>query len=366
MAVVENGLVYGYNTYLDSNRYFSFQYHITVQCDQKCSHCYQFEDTHYKNQLDNPLDIDEMHALIDEIYCFAEKYNLFVTMAITGGDPILSVNFWPLLEYMQRYSDRLGTAIMGNPFHINHEVARKLKNLNVMQYQISLDGMKETHDAIRKKGSFDASIEALKVLHDVGIPTMAMLTVSKSNCSDIIPLIDYINTLPFIDGISFDRMIPMGNASKEEVMSSAEHRQLLFDILKHETLSPQKIFAIRKDNLWKPLMEDIGLAMPFNTGNKIKSGCYAARNSMTILADGTLFACRRLNLAIGKWPKDKLENTFVNNPILNSIRQYKDYNGCKDCTLKQYCRGCLGMKYAFHQNIYGQDPGCWRCNDVPE
>ena len=42
---------------------------------------------------------------------------------------------------------------------------------------MSLDGLKETHDFIRKPGSFDATLNKIHVLNEVGIKSAIATTV---------------------------------------------------------------------------------------------------------------------------------------------------------------------------------------------
>ncbi len=42
---------------------------------------------------------------------------------------------------------------------MNDEICRMLKVCGCEKYQMSLDGMRETHDWFRKPGSFDLTIE---------------------------------------------------------------------------------------------------------------------------------------------------------------------------------------------------------------
>lgn len=74
-----------------------------------------------------------------------------------GGDPILHSRFWDILALLQERN--IPFTILGNPFHLTDEVCRRLKEYGCDKYQLSIDGMCETHDAIRKSGSFDTTVE---------------------------------------------------------------------------------------------------------------------------------------------------------------------------------------------------------------
>ena len=157
--------------------YFAFQWHITDACDQRCKHCYifsedagrepdamtwpQIQDTFY-----NCLDFCKIHRRLPYFY-------------LTGGDPILHPSFWDLLGLMKE--NKIPFTILGNPFHLDDEVCRRLKECGCEKYQLSLDGLRETHDWFRKPGSFDCTLEKIACIKKAGIRAVIMTTVSGVN-----------------------------------------------------------------------------------------------------------------------------------------------------------------------------------------
>lgn len=60
------------------------------------------------------------------------------------------------------------------------------------KYQLSLDGMKETHDKFRKPGSFDTTIEKIDCIKEAGMYCAIMSTVSSANMEEFPDLIDLV------------------------------------------------------------------------------------------------------------------------------------------------------------------------------
>ena len=121
---------------------------------------------------------------------FCEVYHRLPYFYITGGDPILHPNFWQLLELIKENS--IPFTILGNPFHLNDEVCKKLKAYGCQKYQMSIDGMRETHDWFRKKGSFDTTLEKIGCINRAGIRSVIMTTVSGTNIDEIPDIIDAV------------------------------------------------------------------------------------------------------------------------------------------------------------------------------
>ncbi len=128
--------------------YFAFQWHITDECDQRCKHCYIFSEGHPK-LVEMPW--ERMVAVLANIERMCERMNRLPYLYITGGDPILHRRFWDFLEMIHEHG--IPFTIMGNPFHLTDEVCQRMKALGCRKYQLSLEGLHETHDRFRKPGS---------------------------------------------------------------------------------------------------------------------------------------------------------------------------------------------------------------------
>ncbi|HEX2975742.1 MAG TPA: radical SAM protein, partial [Bacteroidales bacterium] len=168
--------------------YFAFQWHITDSCDQRCRHCYIFSENNHHNLKE--MSWNEIESVFENCRDMCKKVNRLPYFYITGGDPILHSRFWDILGLFKSTNVRF--SILGNPFHLNDEVCKKLKDHGCERYQLSIDGLRETHDAMRKKGSFDITLEKLECLHRAGIRSAIMTTVSGANAHELSGIIDIV------------------------------------------------------------------------------------------------------------------------------------------------------------------------------
>ena len=67
-----------------------------------------------------------------------------------------------------------------------------MKEYGCEKYQLSLDGMRKTHDWFRKPGSFDITLEKIDCLRRAGIHSVIMTTVSGTNIDEIPDIIDIV------------------------------------------------------------------------------------------------------------------------------------------------------------------------------
>jgi MoaA/NifB/PqqE/SkfB family radical SAM enzyme len=102
-----------------------------------------------------------LKKIADDIKKTSDSFGAKCNLAITGGDPLLHPNFWDLLSYLTDLG--MEASIMGNPWTISDGVVKDLKRNGISTFQLSIDGMKKTHDLLRKKGSFDRTTEAIHV-----------------------------------------------------------------------------------------------------------------------------------------------------------------------------------------------------------
>lgn len=146
-------------------QYFSFQWHITDYCDQRCKHCYIFSEGH-PDLLS--VSVERAKKVIDSCVEMCEKMGgRLPYFYVTGGDPLLHPQVWDILGMLK--AKEIPFTILGNPFHLTDENCKKLKYYGCEKYQLSIDGNRETHDFMRKPCSFDTTLEKIEVLHRNGI-----------------------------------------------------------------------------------------------------------------------------------------------------------------------------------------------------
>ncbi|MDO5845960.1 MAG: radical SAM/SPASM domain protein, ACGX system [Methanocorpusculum sp.] len=340
--------------------YFAFQWHITEACDQRCKHCYIYSlGSHAKFK---EMKMDEMESIIANIQTFCRKAERLPYLYITGGDPLLHPQFWKLAELL-KHAD-IPFALMGNPFHLTEDVCRRLHDYGCRKYQLSLDGLRETHDKIRQPGSFDATLAALPLLRNAGIDTAIMSTVSRWNYTEIPALVD-VAVEHGADIFAFARYCPDAE-SKDACCSPEEYRQMLAACWeKFQLYKDSRTTFNLKDHLWTLFLYEHGLFHPaeYPDDDYVYDGCNCGNCHLTILSDGAVYACRRMKSEIGNALTDDLYDLFTGEKM-DAYRVYENFEKCAKCELLRFCRGCPAVAYGFYGNMYAPDPQCWKI--IPE
>lgn len=334
------------------------QWHITSNCLSRCKHCYMF-DENYQAQ---DCSFDDFYNMFLNVSNFCEKYNFTDNYSITGGSALLNPDCEKILNLL--YSNNKTVGIMDSPEMVNDENEKILISNRVENYQISLDGLKDTHDSIRGTGSFSRTIDACRRLENSGFIPEIMYTATMENFNDLIPLCKFL--IKALDSFKFcyDYAICIGNAASEksimpiEVFDNTMEEYYNF-VSNYKNRSGQKIFSYKatKFNTLQVLKDNTSFSAKAPVSHI--SGCLVGWSSICILENGDVLPCRRMPIVLGNLKEESFENIFLQSPLLKKFRRYKKYlNGCKDCEYSPICRGCPAAQYALFGDCFARYPYC--------
>jgi radical SAM/SPASM domain protein of ACGX system len=340
---------------MDERNFFALQWHITNRCDQRCQHCYIFNSATGEHVDVVDFSLENSYQLIDGFIEFCKGVDMYPVLFITGGDPLLHPSFWQIAQYLKERS--LKFSLLGNPFHLDDKIVDKLISHGCEAYQVSLDGLQDTHDAIRQQGSFDATVDVIRRYSGRGLKMKVMTTLSKSNVQDLPDLARFVANIG-ADVFAFARYCPT-HGDIDQNIEPSDYRQVLSDMWDvYRELGGSKTAFSLKDHLWKPfLIEEGYLDMPSSDNNIVFDGCHCGISHMTVLEDGSVLACRRCDSTVGSIFQQDFHGIFFGQKM-DFYRQIDSIDGCKDCTLLNCCRGCRAVAQCTTDSFYSKDPPC--------
>jgi selenobiotic family peptide radical SAM maturase len=318
---------------------FTLQWHITQVCDLHCKHCYDRSDR-------SPLSLGQAIRVLDDLRDFCRDQRVRGAVSFTGGNPLLHPQFNEI--YRAAADHGFGTAILGNP-----SPRGRIEEIVAIQqpvfFQVSLEGLREHNDSIRGAGHFDRIMMFLDVLRALGIYSMVMLTLTRDNMDEVIPLAALLRGKA--DVFHFNRLALFGEGANLKLPDRTRYRQFLENYLAAAETNP--VMGI-KDNLINILRREKGIDL---FGGCAGYGCGAAFNFISLLADGEVHACRKLPSPIGNLHRQSLAAIYDS----EEARRYRlGPLACHDCIVRPACGGCLASTLSSELNIFeDKDPFCF-------
>ena len=150
---------------------FHVQIEVTEKCKASCSQCY------IGHNYARDMDFELYKKYILQLYNIGVK-----TITLTGGDPVEYPHLISAIK--EAKTKNIGVDIISSGIGINDELCKKLKDAEVDEVHISLNGStKEINDSSRS--NFNDSINAIKNLRKQNIYCTACWVLRKDNINDI-------------------------------------------------------------------------------------------------------------------------------------------------------------------------------------
>jgi MoaA/NifB/PqqE/SkfB family radical SAM enzyme len=336
---------------------FFIQWHLTERCNLRCKHCYQSQTRGQEISLSEIKEVvNEVSETLKE---WKEEYGIEFSPSfnITGGEPFLRNDIIEVLKEIR--SREFDIYILSNGILIDKERAKILSALAIKGVQVSIEGPEEIHEKIRGKGSFSSALKGVRHLLDQGITVTLNVTLSDINADYFMEMVELSSTIG-VQRLGFSRLVPSGRG-----------KSLLPNMLKKERVKElyEAIISLKINGL-DIVSGDPVLSQMFSTDKKdhgfiATGGCAAGLAGVTILQDGTITPCRRLDIAIGNIRKDSLREVWATSDVLLKLRDRKSYKGrCGSCSRWASCRGCRAIAYAYscskgEDDFFSEDPQCF-------
>lgn len=342
----------------------SIQWHLTTRCGNRCRHCYMYDERTYEAEKRNELDLAGLRRVLDSIAAFEEKWQAEVaTFAVSGGDPLLHPDALAFARELKGRGKHL--AMMGNPETLTAANLAALADLELRDFQLSLDGLEKTHDYFRGEGSFQRAVQAIGKLKDAGIRVQIMFTVYPENHHELLPLLRFVAAQTAADRFTFDLGTCAGQAAAlERTLDRTQVKTLFAAYLAEKERLADEGYAIRlseKNKLLQLLRFEQGTFFPFSSDQfVVAGGCYVGWTCVPILSDGTVLACRRFPLKVGKMPEQSFEQIFLGSDVLKRFRRPQFYAQCGTCDFYQHCRGCPALVHGLTGDPFAPHPLCFR------
>ena len=162
-------------------------FEVTPRCNFDCRMCYiRHSEAEVKCHERTVQSLEEWKIIADEAVREGMLYLL-----ITGGEPFLWKDFWPLYEYLKEKG--LVISINTNGSLIDEQAVEKFKKSPPCRINITLYGASdETYEKLcRIRNGFQKVDKAVTLLCKAGIPVKLNCSLTPYNVCDLEKIVDY-------------------------------------------------------------------------------------------------------------------------------------------------------------------------------
>lgn len=311
--------------------------HVTHRCHCSCRHCFETTHTH---PTAVEMDRRQIAAVLDQLMTSG---CLFLTL--TGGEPFLRQDLLQIVgDARQR---RFGVVLKTTGHQLGRVEANALKELGVLEVQLSVYSHRaDVADSFtRVAGSWQRTMEAFKLLHEVGVRTRLVAAMTAFNRSELVELAALATELGARHSIDPSVCIRRnGDRSPLELAVSAADRARAIESL---DMVPGWIY---------PHASSICTGTS-RRPNKNHHVCGAARNLVSISATGEVHPCMLFPQSAGNALKEGFWKVWSESPLMREVRSLtlKELaeGGCKGCRHVEYCNPCPANAFVETGNMRG-------------
>ena len=321
----------------------NIQFHLTNACNLRCKHCYQGE---YNPETISLLDFKN---ILEKTKVFFDSIGDPVyAINITGGEPMCVPDIGQYLLEADNYCKRIG--LLSNGLLLTENVLNELKKAKHFdRVQVSLEGPEDVNDMIRGAGTYKKIKQSILYIKNSGLRATVSCTIAPYNYNRIIELYDDLakNEKPNI--LWFDRCIPFKGT---DVLTKEQFRQFIVNLgILCKKSNEEGLFT-------KPLANRAMQWLAGDTGEP-RYVCGAGLKHFTIMHNGDVMLCRRLNFSVGNLLKENWSDILAKAlPIMKEMRKLPDE--CRKCDFNNSC--CGGLKcltYSLYKDFNHKDVNCY-------
>ncbi|MDM7934062.1 MAG: radical SAM protein [Methanothrix sp.] len=336
-------------------------WNLTRQCNLACKHCYMDASGDARDEIS----LEEGISLVDELADLGIPILIF-----TGGEPLMSRNFYPLAFHAREVG--LRTVLSTNGTLITPAVARLLSEAGIRYVGVSLDSADpQRHDAFRGvAGAHSLALSGLRNARDAGLRTGLRITLTRDNWQDVPALLN-LALEEEIPRFCLYHLVPTGRGAyvADRDVTSDQRRAVIqflaeasvelnrgnIEILTTDSpMDGAYLMELLRDD---PRREQVGRLLA-NAG-----GCSAGSKVANIDHRGDVHPCHFMpHLAVGNIRERSFREIWIDSPSpeLEALREMKSRlkGRCGRCDYLDLCGGCRQKAYFYNGDLLGEDPTC--------
>ena len=302
---------------------------LTMRCNERCLHC----GSSCGDVSSQELSVKDYGRFLQEVKRdFSTKNKM---LCITGGEPLLRSDFFDLMSMANGLGFNWG--MTSNGTLIDQSTARELYRCGMKTISISIDGLRDTHDAFRRtKGGYDKAMRGINALMELGKFRHVQVTtvVTHQNIGELDELF-YIFDKMDIDSWRVINIEPIGRAKDHpELIMTADDYRTMFEFIRNKRIGGEPVCYGCSHYLGQEYEREVRDWYYLCT-----AGLYTA----SIMANGDITACldieRRPEFIQGNILRDNFKEVWENRFEVFRKDLGDENSECAQCSEKEFCHG---------------------------
>ena len=179
-------------------------WNLIRRCNLMCKHCYSISgDTDFPGELST----DQVFETMSDLKDFGVP-----VLILSGGEPLLRPDIFDISRRAKDLGFYVG--LSSNGTLVGDHNIKQIADIGYDYVGISLDGLRDTHDAFRRRdGGFDEALAGIRLCRDNGIKIGMRFTVTMDNAHELPAMLDLAETEQ-IDKFYLSHLVYAGRGNK--------------------------------------------------------------------------------------------------------------------------------------------------------
>ncbi len=285
-------------------------------------------------------------------------------LVLTGGDPLLRPDLYPVVEFAARHSVRTSLTLQPTPL-LDAEVFSELKARGLMRVAFWMHGSTASTDdaAWGMPGCNRRTLDAISACHEVNLPVQINTTMTRRNFHDVDPMIELLTRLDVaLWNVFF--FVPPSRGEAGEMLSAEDHEEVFARLY---SASQRVHFQIKTSEgqhyqrylLQQRVRESRGRMTEADVITCAPKGVNDGKGFVFVNHRGEVYPSRFLPLSAGNITAQPLSDVYCESPLFVSLRDSSKLKGkCGRCPVRNVCGGSRARAYAMTGDLFAEDPCC--------
>ncbi len=285
-------------------------------------------------------------------------------LALTGGDPLLRPDLFPVVEFASSHSVRTSLTLLPTP-SLDSEIIAALKAAGLMRVAFWLHGSSAALDDAhwQASGSHRRTLAIIGACHEARLPVQINTTLSRRNFNDVDPMIELLTRLDVgLWNVFF--MVPSNPEQAGEMLTADEHEKVFAKLYAASKVVHFQIKTTEGQHYQRYLLqqrarESRGRMTEADVITCAPQGVNDGKGFVFIDPTGEVFPSRFLPLSAGNLTTQSLDEVYCESQLFISLRDSSRLKGkCGRCSVRNVCGGSRARAYALTGDLFASDPCC--------